>query len=106
TTGLALADDAGEVIGLALDSHSWEGRSLDDELAAQTELVTDGDFDNPAAWSLDNVELSIAGGKLLATATTGVRNAFQDITLTASSLYRLRGVVDSTNGSFGLQIAN
>ncbi|WP_371347041.1 hypothetical protein [Ancylobacter sp. IITR112] len=41
-TGQTLADDAGEPIALAMDSGSWGGRSLADEVAAQPELKGTG----------------------------------------------------------------
>lgn len=37
------ADDPGEVIGLAYESSKWNGRSLDAELAALTNKITNGD---------------------------------------------------------------
>lgn len=43
-TGITPADGAGENIGLALDCHSWGGRTYAQELAQQPELVSNGDF--------------------------------------------------------------
>lgn len=69
-TGPTLADDVGESIGLALDQHSWAGKTLAAVVAAQSELITNGGpFTNTTGITGTSATLGVSGGILSITAT-------------------------------------
>lgn len=53
----------GDPVGLALDQHSWGGRSLEEELARQPQLVQNNEFEAADGWTL-LPEATISGGEL------------------------------------------
>lgn len=68
--GPTLADDVGESIGLALDQHSWAGKTLAELVSAQSELITNGGpFTNTTGITSSNATLGVSGGILSITAT-------------------------------------
>jgi hypothetical protein len=95
-TGPTLADDVGEPIGLALSQRAWNGQTLAELLAGQTELVTNGDFavNDLTPYTASNATLAIAGGRLSITATANATaaRASRTFAVTAGRLYRLEVV--------------
>jgi hypothetical protein len=85
-TGQTIADDVGEVIGLALDQRSWGGKTLAALLAGQAELCVEGNFSNGgAAWTL--VTATVSGGALHA--SNGFQMASQNMGLVVGKTYRV-----------------
>lgn len=94
-TGITLADDAGEAIGLALDDALWGGLSYAAMLAAQPEIVSNGTFDSATtSWSATQVTLSVVSQELLMTAIGGVSGgAYQAISTTAGRRYKVAATI-------------
>lgn len=95
TTGTP-ADDAGENIGLGLESHGWGGRTLAEQIAATTPALN-YDFSSSSGWTLQ-ADLAISGGKLTCTAATATRGAYKAVGLTSGSYHRVTFDVDSVSG--------
>jgi hypothetical protein len=85
----------GDPVGLALDQHKWGGLSLAAYRAAQTELVSNGDFNaNITGWSLANASNGAlswqAPGKLRTTANnTSTPGATQAIICAVGRWYEI-----------------
>lgn len=98
----AVAADA-DPVGLALDDHAWGSRTLAQQLAQATELVTNGDFSNgTTGWTASNSTLAAADGRLSVTSTgTSVASrATQTISgLVVGATYRLSIIARKPNGS-------
>lgn len=100
TTGITSADDPGENIGLALESHSWGGRTLAQETARQPDLVANGSGGTTAGWTLgEDGTMSSASGWLVhtnpATLTSlGDRLFYQAITCVVGRSYEVSAEVD------------
>ena len=76
-TGPTLADDVGEAMGLALDQRSWDGQTLTEVLAAQTEIFSDPGFSsgNGGWYQINAATVSVVSGRLRATASgTGLQS--------------------------------
>lgn len=71
------ADDAGEVIGLALSSRLWNGRTLAQQIAQATELAVNGDFSGGSTgWtdaSTAPATFAVTGGQGVLTSSGGSR---------------------------------
>lgn len=61
TSGLTLADDAGENIAIASDSALWAGKTFAALVASQPELVSNGDFGSLTGWS--GLSATLVGGE-------------------------------------------
>lgn len=61
TSGVTLADDAGENIALASDSAFWDGKTFAALVASQPELVSNGDFGSLTGWS--GLSATLVGGE-------------------------------------------
>lgn len=70
--GEAQVTTAGNNIGFVFDRHGWEGRTLVEQLATESELITNGDFSSATGWTQGSGSFSapIAGG--VATVQRGV----------------------------------
>jgi hypothetical protein len=94
------ANDPAEVIGLALSSRLWAGRTLTEELAGQAEFVTNGDFSNgTTGWTTNSTTQSVVAGALRVAATAA--NGFSNQTLlglNTSRMYRLSCTVSNVSG--------
>ena len=96
-TGPTLADDIGESIGLALDQRTWGSGTLAQVLAAQPELVANGDFSSAlSGWTAVGVNiptLAAVGGRWRATAAGSASGWFGGYTvltdLTIGKTYRV-----------------
>lgn len=86
--GPTLADDVGELIGLALDSRTWGGRSLAQQLAVQPEMVTNGGFDADVSWT-KGAGWTISGGVASNSAPGATSNLSQNDGLVAGRLYEV-----------------
>lgn len=86
------ANDPGEVIGLALSSRQWAGQTLAQYLAAQPELVANGDFatGDLTGWTQALGTSSVLGGAARVQANgTSEGRIFQIIPTVAGRTYRL-----------------
>lgn len=99
STGNAAVD--ADPVGLDLDSHSWGSLTLAQELAAQTELVTNGTFDaNITGWTdfsdaPGNIAWDSGMLRLSKVSGTGAR-AQQGLATVVGTTYRLAWDTDST----------
>jgi hypothetical protein len=102
--GPTLADDATEAIGLAMDERLWGGLSLAALEAAQTELVTNGDFASSSGWTIDSSAWTISGG-VASTVGTQYARVLRTVSVTTGRLYRTAYEIAAyTSGSIFSQI--
>lgn len=74
------ADDAGENIYLGLESSKWQGRTYAQQLAAQTERVTNGGFASDlSGWTLPGTGWAWDAGKATFSGGAGDIGIYQDI---------------------------
>lgn len=96
SNGPTPADDAGEVIGLALDQRQWRGVTLAQILAAATEQATNGDFSSATGWTLGGSSTISAGALNVSNAQTPASRDPVD-TLLQGKLYRVELKIDALN---------
>lgn len=107
-TGPTLADDVGEAMGLALSQRAWNGQTLAELLAGQTELVANGGFDTNTVWSASGVTASntavIADGKLTINSADGANvQVTQGFPVPSGRLLCIEFFIDSlSSGSWGI----
>lgn len=94
--GSTPADDPGENIGLAFESHAWASRTFSEEMAQQPELLGNPDFSTDSIWS-KNSSWTISAGVAAHSAANG--DLSQAVAVTPGSTYRLSSVVVTTNNS-------
>ena len=88
TTGTTQVAADGDSVALMLDKGQWGGKTLEQVLAAQSEMVTNGGFDADTDWT-KGTGWSISGGQAIAnTAGIGV-GLTQAKTITSGKLYRI-----------------
>ncbi len=108
-TGAVPADDPGENIGRALDSHSWQGRTYAQQLAVQPQLVVDGDFASggvgnwPSGATL-TATAAVVDGALEVTPTADFGRRVQAIATVAGRAYRITGRGKRVSGSAGSNV--
>lgn len=105
-TGPTLADDVGEVIGLALDQRMWAGQTLAQIISAAPELCVNGGFDTDLAGWTDassgtTVTWSAGRASLNAGGTARLR---QGIAITAGRIMRFAGALVS--GSIAISLGS
>ena len=88
-----LGDDAGEAIGYALDGRKWRGLSYSAFLAAQPELVTNGNFDTDlTGWNSVNTGGVASGQGTLSLVSNRLRNTASGASLSRYATQRLTGL--------------
>lgn len=100
-TGTTLADDAGESIALALDSGSWGGRSLADEVAAQDELRATGAIGLVGTAAAATYDTSTGEGQVTRVAFPGDQS-YVSFPTVAGAYYEL-DVVSAVNNSISIR---
>jgi hypothetical protein len=87
------ADDVGELIGLALDQRQWNGQTLAQVLATQSELVTNGTFDTDLTGWTDaggDGSASVDAGALkIIEGATANEERRQVLTVTVGAVYKV-----------------
>lgn len=93
------ADDAGEVIGLALGQRLWGGKTLAQVLAAQAELVTNGGFDSDTAWSKSAGAVISGGVATIMSADGSLSSISQNFTAVVGAVYQVEFDLISITGA-------
>ena len=87
------ASVANDPIGLALSQRLWGGRTLDQVVAGQPELVPDPEFDNSAAWSLTG-GVSVTGGRLVFSGGAATATPVDAVNIVVGRCYRVEYTID------------
>lgn len=104
TAGTQPVTADGDSVALMLDKGQWGGKTLEQVLAAQPELVTNGGFDNATGWTLGS-GWSISGGQLVGSSVSAaVPATFSAATPTAGRFYLCTYTVVSGSGSSSLNV--
>lgn len=101
TAGVTPVTTDGQSVAVHLDKGQWGGKTLEQVLAAQTELVTNGAFDtNAAGWTAYNsATLSVVSGKLRTTNGASLSGgAGQAFATVVGRTYALTVELTGTNG--------
>jgi hypothetical protein len=94
----------GQSVLLMLDKGQWGGKTLNQVLAAQAELVTNGDFSNGTTdWTAQNSSIAEVGGELVVTGSGG---AFPKAQQTISGLTAGRTYLMTATARRGTTAAN
>ena len=104
STGPTLADDVGEVMGLALSQRAWNGQTLAEVLAGQSERCPDGVFTSTTNWTANGCTLGVSSGVMTLTSTgAGFSGRAQYIAIATvvGRTYSIRG--DLLDASCGLR---
>ena len=97
TTPVTAANDP---VGLARSVERWGGQTFLEVMAAQPQLVTNGDFTNgTTGWTPDDATLSVVGGKLRITTGVNFGRAQQAISVTAGKSYLVSAITAAVSGS-------
>ena len=90
---LTLADDVGEAIGYALDGRQWQGLTYPAFLAAQPELVTNGNFDaNIDDWFSVNTLGQPSGQATISLSSNRLRNTANGTSLSRYATHLISGL--------------
>lgn len=111
SNGLTPSSSNGNLIGLKSGSERQGNRSFADVMAAQPELITNGDFSNGVVgWSPQySAQIAPEAGQLKLTATqSGTQRFSQAFTATVGKTYLIRGKASRTSasGQLLLSLAN
>lgn len=92
-TLLTLADDVGEAIGIALDGRTWQGLTYPAFIAAQPQLVQNGNFDaNLDGWFSVNTVAQPEGQGTLSLVSNRLRNTANGVSLSRFATQLLSGL--------------
>lgn len=103
--GPTLADDIDEPIGLALDQRTWRGQTLQQVVAAQAELLTNGSFSSGlTGWtnlSAGTGTATVTDGQLTVTRVdaSNIGWVTQQIAVTAGRTYQVKATRVSGSGT-------
>jgi hypothetical protein len=100
STGATAVTAPGDSVGFIADKRLMGGQTFDQFVAAQPELVTNGDFSTGAGWTL-TTGVTIVGGVLNVVAVTSQTAAFQNIGTAAGNAYQVTMTVTRSAGSVG-----
>lgn len=92
TTGTTQVSADGDSVALMLDKGQWGGKTLEQVLAAQPEMVTNGGFDSDiTGWSASSAggNISWSSGKILVERVSAGVTAYAAVACTIGNYYRV-----------------